>query len=190
MAQEWTQPGMFDPEHGADMDEPEPQPCALFTSTHQDWRTPDDLFSMLDDEFSFTLDAASSHENAKCDKHFTIDDDGLRQSWEGHTVWCNPPYDDVGTWIAKCASEGRHTTVVALVFARTCTTWFHKWVLSTAHEVRFIKGRVKFFRGEKTGPAPAPSMVVVWRPGMRQAATCPVFSMSRRKEPKQEAIKW
>lgn len=55
----------------------------MFSSAKDDWETPQDLFDELDDEFHFALDAASSDLNAKCEKHYTIEDDGLSQSWEG-----------------------------------------------------------------------------------------------------------
>lgn len=56
---------------------------ALFSSNRMDWETPDDLFERVNKEFKFTLDAASSHENAKCEKHYTETENGLSQNWGG-----------------------------------------------------------------------------------------------------------
>ena len=56
---------------------------AQFSSQKDDWETPQELFDQLDRMFHFTLDAASSDENAKCQKHFTAEDDGLKQDWGG-----------------------------------------------------------------------------------------------------------
>ena len=56
---------------------------AQFSSQKDDWETPQELFDQLDRMFHFTLDAASSDENAKCKKHFTAEDDGLKQNWGG-----------------------------------------------------------------------------------------------------------
>lgn len=91
------------------------------------------------------------------------------------TVWCNPPYGrDIGKWMERCVHEsfepafyrGSNTTfktVIGLVFARTDTRWFHDWVVPWASMVYFIKGRLKFEHSDgRTGPAPAPSMLVVW----------------------------
>ena len=64
---------------------------ALFSSDKNFWETPQKLFDELDAEFHFTLDAAASDENHKCARYFTQNDDGLRQNWEGETVFCNPP---------------------------------------------------------------------------------------------------
>lgn len=54
---------------------------ALLTSNKDDWCTPQALFDELDREFHFDLDAAASHENAKCKHYFTKETDGLKNSW-------------------------------------------------------------------------------------------------------------
>jgi phage N-6-adenine-methyltransferase len=139
----------------------------LFSSKKHDWATPQPLFDKLNEEFNFGLDAAASSYNRKCDLWFQEEDDALTCDWSGYgAVWCNPPYGrKIGRWIEKCATEGKRSIVVALVFARTDTRWFHKWIAPSAYEVRFIKGRLRFSRGGKVGDsAPAPSMVVVWNP--------------------------
>lgn len=48
-----------------------------------EWATPQALFDELDAEFHFTLDPCATPENAKCDKFFTKEDDGLIQKWGG-----------------------------------------------------------------------------------------------------------
>ena len=142
----------------------------LFSSEKMDWETPQALFDALDDEFSFVLDAAASEDNTKCSRFFDASSDGLVHEWahwvdREHSVFVNPPYGrGIVEWMQKCAEEGEFCRVVALVFARTDTRWFHKWVAPWASEVRFIKGRIKFKREGVVGPAPAPSMVVVWEP--------------------------
>jgi len=52
-------------------------------SNRMDWETPQSLFDELDREFHFTLDAASSDVNAKCAKHYTIDDSAFTHEWGG-----------------------------------------------------------------------------------------------------------
>jgi hypothetical protein len=42
-----------------------------FGSGTVEWPTPDSMWKPLNDEFGFTLDVASTHENAKCAKHYT-----------------------------------------------------------------------------------------------------------------------
>ena len=139
---------------------------AMFSSQRTDWETPKELFNELDREFHFTLDPASTDENAVCKKHFTPREDGLAQSWHGETVFCNPPYGrDLPVWIEKAATEARKgATVVMLIPARTDTKAFHDFIYGKA-EIRFLKGRLKFgLGGVSSDAAPFPSMVVVFRP--------------------------
>ena len=53
------------------------------SSKTPEWATPQSFFDELNEEFSFTLDPCSTHENAKCERHFTKEDDGLQKSWGG-----------------------------------------------------------------------------------------------------------
>lgn len=55
----------------------------MFTSNTPEWATPQDFFDKLDEEFHFDLDVCATPENAKCEKYFTKDDDGLSQQWGG-----------------------------------------------------------------------------------------------------------
>ena len=99
----------------------------MLSSNTIEWATPQDLFDKLNEEFHFTLDPCSTDENAKCDKHYTIKDDGLSKSWDGERVFCNPPYGrEIGKWVRK-AAESKALTVMLLP-ARTDTKWFHEYI--------------------------------------------------------------
>lgn len=130
----------------------------LFLSGSEEAETPQEFFEALDADFHFDLDPASSHENAKCERHYTKEDDGLSLPWEG-TVFCNPPYGrEIGKWVQKGYEESlRGNTVVMLLPARTDTRWFHEYVMK-AWYIYFIKGRLRFSGAENS--APFPSMVV------------------------------
>ena len=133
-----------------------------FSSKTDDWSTPQAFFDELDKEFHFTLDPCCTKENAKCKKYFTKEDDGLKQSWGGHTVFCNPPYGRaIKDWVKKAHDEakGINTKVVMLIPARTDTKYFHEYIYGKA-EIRFIKGRLKF--GDSKNSAPFPSMIVMF----------------------------
>ena len=135
----------------------------MFSSKTEEWATPQDFFDKLNAEFHFTLDVCSTHENAKCAKHYTKDDDGLQQDWTGETVWCNPPYGrQMPKWIEKCYLHKQSGGVaVMLIPARTDTKAFHEYIYGKS-EIRFIRGRLKF--GGCKNSAPFPSMVVIFRP--------------------------
>lgn len=135
----------------------------LFSSATDLWATPQDFYNKLNDEFCFTLDPCATNNNAKCTIFFTKEQDGLSQSWEGHNVFCNPPYGrELYKWVKKAYEESRkpNTLVVMLIPARTDTRYFHEFIYHKAKEIRFIKGRLKF--GNATNSAPFPSMVVVF----------------------------
>ena len=135
----------------------------MFSSKTDLWSTPNDFFDKLNDEFHFTLDPCSTHENAKCYRHFTEEENGLLQDWGNEVVFCNPPYGrQIKYWVKKAYEESQkdNTTVVMLIPARTDTIYFHEYIYHKA-EIRFIKGRLKF--GNAKNSAPFPSMVVIFK---------------------------
>lgn len=135
----------------------------LFSSNKQDWTTPKDFFDLLDKEFNFTLDPCCYPETALCKKYFTEKEDGLKQSWQGETVFCNPPYGrETKKWVIKAYEESRkeNTKVVMLIPARPDVSYFHDYIQPYAAEIRFVRGRLKF--GNSKNAAPFPSMVVIF----------------------------
>lgn len=133
----------------------------LFSSASEEWATPQDLFDRLNEKYSFNLDAASTDENAKCERHFTKEQDGLSKNWGGCRVWLNPPYGrTIGAWIRKAYEEAQKpdTLVCMLLPARTDTAWFHDYCVKG--EIEFLRGRLKF--GGSKNSAPFPSMIVVF----------------------------
>lgn len=134
---------------------------SLWSSTHSEYETPDDLFANLDQTFHFTLDVCATSENAKCPVYFSPEVDGLKQSWTGHVCWMNPPYGrQVGAWVRKAYYESRKgAVVVALLPSRTDTKWWHDYVLQ-AHRIWFLRGRLKF-KGMTSG-APFPSVIALF----------------------------
>lgn len=135
----------------------------VFSSKTDDWATPQDFYEELDKEFNFTLDPCANELNHKCDKYFTEKEDGLSQKWGGNIVFCNPPYGKViGDWVKKAHEEAQkpNTTVVMLIPARTDTKYFHDYIYKK-HEIRFVKGRLKF--GNSKNSAPFPSMIIIMR---------------------------
>lgn len=131
------------------------------------WETPRDLFQTLDEEFGFELDVCALKENAKCNKYFSPEQDGLTQEWRG-VCWMNPPYGrELSDWMKKAYDASRNgATVVCLVPSRTDTGWWHDY--AAKGEVRFLRGRLKF--GGVSTPAPFPSAIVIFRPQMAAAA--------------------
>lgn len=138
---------------------------AHYSSATVEWRTPQDLYDHLNAEFRFTLDPCCTHESAKCEKHYTIAEDGLSQDWGKETVFMNPPYGrGIGLWMKKAYESARKgARVVCLVPARTDTAWWHDYAANG--DLRFIRGRLNFGGDRKRGHnAPFPCALVIFRP--------------------------
>lgn len=69
----------------------------------------------------------------------------------------NPPYGPaLGKWLAKMAA---HQNGIAMIFARTETDAFHRYVWQRADGILFMRGRVNFYnanghRAEKNAGGP------------------------------------
>lgn len=134
-----------------------------YSSKTDEWPTPSWLFDALNREFGFDLDPCATPESAKCKQFYTRLDNGLTKDWSNKVVYMNPPYgEDIKKWVGKAhdAASNGSATVVCLVPARTDTSWWHDYVMK--HEIRFIRGRLKY--GDAKDSAPFPSAVVVMRP--------------------------
>lgn len=131
-----------------------------FSSKTDLWATPQDFFDKYNKIYNFDLDVCATHENAKCDRYFTKEDDGLAQEWIG-VCWMNPPYGrEIKHWMRKAyESSLKGATVVCLVPSRTDTAWFQDYAMKG--DIEFIRGRLKF--GGSKNSAPFPSAVVVFR---------------------------
>lgn len=104
------------------------------------WLTPPEILRSLGE---FDLDPCSPIARPwnTANKHYTIEDDGLALDWFGQ-VWLNPPYGKViGQWMKKMSTHGQG---VALIFARTETDFFQRFVFPFADSLLFLCGRLNF----------------------------------------------
>jgi phage N-6-adenine-methyltransferase len=111
--------------------------------------TPPDLFTELSRIHGpFTLDACASHQNAKCDRYYTeaglwlkrgplelaepeclfMNTDGLKGTWHGYRVWCNPPYSDIGAWLMKAWDSDAESVTMLVPATRTEQDWWQDGV--------------------------------------------------------------
>jgi hypothetical protein len=126
-----------------------------------EWLTPPEIVSSLG---PFDLDPCSPINRpwSTANNHFTVEDDGLSKEWNGR-VWLNPPYGpETGKWLQKLAEYGNG---IALIFARTETDMFHKWVWQKASALLFLRGRLHFYNvsGERSKfNAGGPSVLVAY----------------------------
>ncbi len=130
--------------------------------TRDEWLTPPEI---IEDLGPFDLDPCSPIERPwpTAKNHFTILDNGLSKEWTGR-VWLNPPYGRKNPyiWLKRLAEHGDG---IALIFARTETETFFKWVWERADAVLFIKGRLRFYEPSgslPSGTSGAPSVLVAY----------------------------
>lgn len=135
----------------------------LLTSNIQTWSTPKYLFDKLDDIFNFKLDPCCEHETAKCEIHYTKEDDGLKQDWsKTGNAFVNPPFGRaLPIWMKKCFNESQKgITVVMLIPARPDSSHWHNIAFRFSSCICFMKGRITF--GGGLNPAPFPSAIIVF----------------------------
>jgi hypothetical protein len=112
----------------------------------EEWLTPPHILNQI---LPFDLDpcAAVNQPWETAYHHLTKEDDGLYHQWKGH-VFCNPPYGQkTAAWLERMV---QHNNGIALIFARTETAMFHKWVWQQAEGILFLAGRLTFYRPDGT----------------------------------------
>lgn len=92
--------------------------------------------------------------------------DGMAEHWSADFVWLNPPFSSLLQWLRKADKEwaaGRAKTIVALVPARTDSSYFHDRLISIA-DVYLVRGRLRFTQldGRSGNQAPFPLMLVLF----------------------------
>jgi site-specific DNA-methyltransferase (adenine-specific) len=134
---------------------------AMLSHKTDNWATPPKFYEELNARFSFDpFDPCPL--NCK--------GDGRVVDWIGDTIFVNPPYSKLKTtnkggigWVELCHNKCQDgKTIVMLIPARTCTSWFHDIILKHGYAVEFVRGRLKF--GDGTTSAPFPSMLVIMKP--------------------------
>jgi phage N-6-adenine-methyltransferase len=138
------------------------------------------LFDPLHAQFHFTLDVAAAPHNAKCERYYTREQNGLALPWAGEMVWCNPPYSAIGPWVEKAWSEAPDVRGIVMLLPanRTEQVWWQDGVEpfrdrpGSALRVEFLRGRHRFIQPGRTdvGPNERPpfgNCLLVWRGGQQ-----------------------
>lgn len=91
--------------------------------------------------------SAFANKTVRAKRHFTVEDDGLKQKWSGR-VWMNPPYAQplIADFIEAAVTKyeaGEFDEACVLVNNATETQWFQR-LLEKGCAVCFIKGRIKY----------------------------------------------
>ena len=97
------------------------------------------------------------------DRMVTKSENGLRVDWRNQRVWLNPPYGrEALPFFKKMIDDDAHG--IALVFARTDTTLWQKYIFPHANCILFLSGRLRFCRqdGTEGETATAPSALIAF----------------------------
>lgn len=125
-----------------------------------EWITPKEIIDALG-PFDIDPCAAAPMPWPTADTMYTKHDGGLRLPWYGR-VWLNPPYGSHEEWMARLMHLNHGT---ALIFARTETAAFFKYVWGGATAVLFLQGRLHFCHldgSRAKANAGAPSVLVAY----------------------------
>lgn len=97
------------------------------------------------------------------DMMVTKKQDGLRVNWRTKRVWLNPPYGkEALTFFRKMIDDDAHG--IALVFARTDTKLWQRYIFPHASCILFLSGRLRFCHqdGTEGETATAPSALIAF----------------------------
>ncbi len=163
----------------------------------QDWATPPHIVEAVAvDSFGgrpFDLDVAAYASNAKAPAYYDLAGNGMTSLWAAPQVWCNPPYENQGEWMARAVWHAREygTSVALLVLASTSALYWRPcaWDAGT---VDFYEGRIAFLDEhgkQQPGFDRASALVLVgpaFRPGVvrvRDASTGRLIDGDKRYQP-------
>ncbi len=123
------------------------------TDARQRWATPWWLIHWIRERTlePIALDACAERETRKADLWYgpgsPWGENGLVGHWpDSGTIWVNPPYDDIGPWVARALHHIRLncSRVVLLLPARTDQEWWHQLHVHSRARCCCLRPRVAF----------------------------------------------
>ena len=138
-------------------------------SGNNEWYTPAKYIDLAREVMGgIDCDPATSeiaNQTVKAKTIFTVEDDGLAQTWRGR-VWMNPPYaQPLMSAFAEAVSakfeSGEIEQACILVNNATETQWFQRMV-SVANAVCFPKSRIKFLDSQGKPGAPLQGQAIIY----------------------------
>ena len=89
--------------------------------------TPKEIWYILKNEFTFSVDACASHKNFLVKKYWTQEDNALTKDWNNEIIYCHPMYNH---FIPKFIEKAfRHNCLaVFLLPASTNSVYFHTYL--------------------------------------------------------------
>jgi hypothetical protein len=128
--------------------------------TKQDWATPPHIVEAVAvDSFNgrpFDLDVAAYASNAKAPAYYDLAGNGMASLWAAPQVWCNPPSENQGEWLARAVWHAREygISVALLVLASTSALYWRPcaWEAGTVDFYLYHAATDTYYIGDlKTG---------------------------------------
>lgn len=146
------------------------------------YQTPPEVFAVMNAEFNFAMDICASTANTLLPHYITEEENCLTADWHrfsgkqepnGWFVWCNPPYSNIGPFVARAAEMAKHGIGTVMLVMMDQSVGWYKDAVSTCQEVRLtIGGRLSFIDPTTGKPAAGNnkgSMFLIWHPFGRTA---------------------
>lgn len=116
---------------------------------NDNWRTPPEVYALLNAEFNFQADMAASDINHLHDFYFTEEIDSLSFDWstlfKDKYVWLNPPYSNPKPWVSYVRQQQElGVGTVMLLNSDMSTAWFDDAFNSVSEIRNIIGGRLAF----------------------------------------------
>jgi hypothetical protein len=144
----------------------------------QNWGTPLKYIKAVKDVLGGHIDldpCSNEYSLVNAELEYRLpDQDGLKNSWDYHTIYVNPPYGidktrgtTIKNWLAKCAQayEEYNSEVLALIPIAANTAHWKKYIFTKAKSICFLYDtRLKFLEnGIDTGKgAPMACAMIYW----------------------------
>lgn len=107
------------------------------------WTTPKLLFSWLDKDRHFDIDAAASDQNALCSEYYSKENSALLHTFRPEDkIFCNPPYSMARQFAEHFLKYDLNA--VLLLPVRSDRLWFQRMIHDRSVQVCWITGRVHF----------------------------------------------
>ncbi|HPU86312.1 MAG TPA: DNA N-6-adenine-methyltransferase [Candidatus Latescibacteria bacterium] len=154
------------------------------TDIRQEWRTPKNLWDLMDACYRFNFDLAANSGNALCEAWVGPDNkaEWLRDIFsplagrvfageEPRTIraYCNPGFSGFAQWLPRCRDLIRQFDafdfIVVMALVDPSTGWWAQWAMD-ADEIVFLRPRVQFVAppGVRASSNTKPNCLLIYRP--------------------------
>nr|WP_136252913.1 phage N-6-adenine-methyltransferase [Ningiella ruwaisensis] len=120
------------------------------------WRTPPEVFAYFNADYDFKVDVCASKDNALCIDFIDEKENALKSAWygtdgntifyNGHYVWCNPPYSNPLPFVKKAIeqSQAKGIGTALLLNHDMSTRWASILLVHKIEIIVFTKKRIAF----------------------------------------------